>query len=156
MSMRGSNSKAARARRYFALRRLASSCGVLVDIRAQCFLFRPDQMSLGSRISIHPFCYIDATGGLSIGDDVSIAHGVSILTTEHDFTRMDVPIRDQDIARARVEIGSDVWIGAGARILAGVHIGDHAIVAAGAIVTKDIAPGTIVAGVPARPIRQRS
>lgn len=155
-SMRNSNTKLSRARRYLAVRRIAASCGTLVDIRANCFLFAPEQMSIGSRVSIHPMCYLDATGGLTIGSDVSIAHGVSILTTEHVHSDIDIPIRDQGVTEQRVVIGSDVWIGAGVRVLAGVEVGDHSIVAAGAVVTKDIPPFSIAAGVPARVIRQRT
>ena len=152
---RNSNTKAARATRYVALRRIAKACGDLVDVRASCFLISPAELSLGSRISIHPFCYIDATGGLTIGSDVSIAHGVSILTTEHNFFDRAIPIRDQGVELRGTQIGSDVWIGAGARILAGVNIGNGSIVAAGSVVKSDVPAGSIVAGVPARLIRTR-
>lgn len=152
---RNSNSKLARAARYIALRRIAHTCGDLVDVRASCFLLSPDNLSLGSRISIHPFCYIDATGGLTIGNDVSIAHGVSILTTEHVFSDTTVPIRDQGVVSHPTRIGSDVWIGAGARILAGVSIGNGSVVAAGSVVKNDVPAGAVVAGVPARVIKSR-
>lgn len=152
---RNSDSRLARATRYMALRRVARECGELVDVHGNCFLFAPRELSLGSRISVHPFCYIDATGGLSIGSDVSIAHGVSILTTEHSFADLAIPIRDQALVNRSTSIGSDVWIGAGAKILAGVDIGDGSVVAAGAVVRSNVAPGVIVAGVPSRQIRDR-
>ncbi|MGJ9402129.1 acyltransferase [Arthrobacter sp. KK5.5] len=100
-------------------------------------------------------CYIDATGGLEIGNDVSIAHSTSILTTNHNWSSVGIPIRDQAVSLAPVSVGNDVWIGAGVRILAGVSIGTGAIIAAGAVVTKDVAPGTIVAGVPASVVKAR-
>lgn len=152
---RASDSRAARARRYIALRKLARSCGDLVDVKGSTYILAPQQLSLGSRISIHPFCYIDATGGITIGSDVSIAHGVSILSTEHRFEDRTLPIRDQGVTELPTTIGSDVWIGAGVRVLGGVAIGDGAIVAAGAVVTRDVSPHSIVAGVPARHIKAR-
>jgi acetyltransferase-like isoleucine patch superfamily enzyme len=97
-------------------------------------------------------CYLDATGGLTIGNDVSIAHGVSILTTEHEYAVPGVATRDAAVREAAVAIGDDVWIGAGARILAGVRIGDHAVVGAGAVVTRDVPARQVVAGVPARAV----
>lgn len=152
---RGSNSQLSRALRYVALRKLAGSCGEIVDVRANCYILEPSNLRLGSRVSIHPFSYIDAAGGITIGDDVSIAHGVSILSTEHIFTDSDIPIRDQGLQSLPTRIESNVWIGAGVRILAGVTIGEGSIVAAGAVVTKDVPGNSIVGGVPARVIKHR-
>lgn len=150
-----SDSQIARGVRYAALRAVAASCGELVDVRSRSILLVPERLHLGSRISIHPFCYVDATGGISIGSDVSIAHSVSILSTNHNSADRLVPIRDQGISLRKTTIGDDVWIGAGARILAGVNVGSGAIVAAGAVVTKNVVPGSIVGGVPARVLRMR-
>lgn len=148
-----SSSLVARALRYAALKSVAEKCGEIVDIRAFCQILSPQCLLLGSRISVHPFCYIDATGGIEIGDDVSIAHGASVLSTNHSWSDDSRPIRDQPVTMSRTKIGENVWIGAGARILAGVSIGPGSIVAAGAVVTKNVAPGLLVAGVPARVIR---
>lgn len=140
------------ALRYALLRRLAKQCGDCVAIHAGVYLFRLQHATFGDNVSVHPMCYLDATGGLAIGSDVSIAHGASILTTEHDYTRPGGTIRDAPVTCAAVTIGDDVWIGAGARILAGVRIGTHAVVGAGAVVTRDVLSGQIAAGVPARPL----
>jgi acetyltransferase-like isoleucine patch superfamily enzyme len=141
------------ALRWVLLRRLAKRCGDCVAIHDGVYLFRMERAELGDHVSVHPMCYLDATGGLVIGNDVSIAHGVSILTTEHDYAVAGVPTRDAPVRHAPVTIGDDVWIGAGARIVAGVRIGDHAVVGAGAVVTRDVPARQVVGGVPARPLR---
>ena len=81
---------------------------------------------------------------------------VTIITRNHRFDRTDIPMMEQGFEEERpVYIGNDVWIGDRALILPGVHIGDGSIIAAGAVVTKDVSPYSIVAGVPARKIRDR-
>ena len=141
------------AARWVVVRRLAARCGDCVAIHDGVYLFRLEYAAFGDNVSVHPMCYLDATGGLTIGNDVSIAHGASILTTEHDYTQPGVMIRDASVRRAAVTIGDDVWIGAGARILAGVTIGAHAVVGAGAVVTRDVPARQVVAGVPARGLK---
>lgn len=126
----------------------------------------------GGKITIGTLCYIGegtriwSGAGISIGDHVLIAHHVSI------FDNLTHPIdwkerrrhfgaiattghpADIDLGDRPVEIGDDVWIGAHALVLRGVKIGDRAIVAAGAVVTRDVLADTIVAGNPAKPVRQ--
>ena len=141
------------ALRYMLVARLARHCGRCVAIYEGVYLKHLRDVELADNISIHPMCYLDGYGGLSIGHDVSIAHGVSILTTNHDYRDPELPTRDAPALRAPVSIGSDVWIGCGVRILAGVSIGDGTVVGAGAVVTRDIAPRTVAVGIPARAIQ---
>jgi len=141
------------ALRYVLIRRLARRCGDCVAIHENVFLFRLERAEFGDNVSVHPMCYLEATGGLTIGSDVSIAHATTLLTTEHDYTRPGVTIRDAPVIEAPVKVGNDVWIGAGARILAGVRIGDHAVVGAGAVVTRDVPSMQVAAGVPARVLK---
>ena len=111
---------------------------------------------IGDRSGIGDYCSLFGQGGLTIGDDVMLASGVRILTAEHVTDRLDVPIRVQGETHAPTVLEDDVWIGANAVVLAGVRIGRGAIVAAGAVVTHDVAPYAVVAGVPARALKQRT
>lgn len=110
---------------------------------------------IGDRVSINPFCVLYGQGGLRIGSDVLIAAHVTIVPANHRFDLPDVIIRKQGEDRLGITIDDDVWIGTGARILDGVTIGRGSVIAAGAVVTKSVEPYTVVAGVPARPIRKR-
>lgn len=144
-----------RALRYGLVRRLAKSAGEMVDIRETVFIYSIQNISFGDRVSIHPMCYIDGSGGISIGSDVSIAHATTIVSTNHSFEDSRLAIRDQPVAPAPVSIGDDVWIGAGVRILAGVSIGSGAVIAAGSVVIRDIPDKVLAAGVPATVRRWR-
>src|SRR6478672_9593886 len=108
-------------------------------------------ITIGRRSVVNQQCCLDGRGGLSIGDNVDISPGVWILTDSHD---MNDPLFGEVLAP--VTIGNDVWIGSRAMILPGVTVGEGAVVAAGAVVTRDVVPYTVVAGVPARPIGSRS
>lgn len=90
-----------------------------------------------------------------IGRNVMIADQVTIRDTDHSISSIDRPMIDQGIETAPVIIGDDVWIGHGASILKGVTVGEGSVIAAGAVVTKDVPPFAIVGGVPARIIRFR-
>ena len=113
-------------------------------------------VTIGNRCSVNPFCVLYGTGGLRIGNMVRIASHTVIVPSMHRFDRIDIPICEQGSDSHGIEIGDDVWIGAGVRILDNVRIGNGAIVAAGAVVVKDIPPYSIVGGVPARLIRMRT
>lgn len=113
-------------------------------------------ISIGDNVSIHEFCYIDAAGGLVIGNNVSVAHNSSIITFNHTWTDQSLPIKYNPVEFAEVIVEDDVWIGCGVRIMPGVRIGARSVVAAGAVVTKDVPPGSLVGGVPAKLIRSIS
>ena len=93
--------------------------------------------------------------GLKIGDNVRIAAHVVIIPENHIYERSDLPIRYQGVSSLGVTIGSDVWIGSGAKVLDGVSIGDGCVIGANAVVVKDIPPFSVAVGAPARPIRSR-
>lgn len=95
--------------------------------------------------------YLNASGGITIGDRVTIGHHVMIITDTH---RMDDPFRrGGERISAPVVIEDGVWVGARVTILPGVTVGAGSVVAAGALVTHDVPPHTLVGGVPARPIK---
>lgn len=147
-------SKLGIAIRYMLVARLARSCGKNVAVFEGVHLFRLGNMEIGSNVSIHQMCYIDATGGLKIGSDVAIAHATTIMTTDHDYSNPLVITRDAECFLAPVEIEDGVWVGAGVRILSGVKIHAHSVVAAGAVVTRDVPENSLVAGVPARCLKK--
>lgn len=140
--------------RFILVKKLAKQCGSNVGIKQYVIIENIENISFGSNISIHPFCYLDGTGGIEIGDDTSIAHSSSIMSTNHTWGNMMVSIKYNPIVLHKVSIASGVWIGCGCRLLAGVNVGERSIIAAGAVVTKDVEPNTIVGGVPAKLIKR--
>lgn len=107
-------------------------------------------VSIGANSRINRDCMIDVRGGVKIGDNVSISPQVAISTAAHGA--LDPGFR---VEIRPVVIEDNVWIGMRATILGGVTLGRGCVVAAGAVVTKDVPPLTIVAGVPAKPVGMR-
>jgi len=93
-------------------------------------------------------------GPVTIGNHVNLAQGITVTALNHNFSDPGKKIDEQGISTTPVTIGDDVWIGANAVVLPGVKIGNHSVVAAGAVVTKDVPPHSLVAGVPAKIIKQ--
>jgi len=106
---------------------------------------------VGRNVFINQACMLNDIGGIEIGDDVMIGPRVSLLTTGHP---LDPGRRRRQIVAAPIAIERNVWLGAGATVLQGVTVGSDAVVAAGAIVTRDVPPRTLVAGVPAQVLRE--
>ena len=88
-------------------------------------------------------------GPVTIGSHVNLAQGITVTALNHNFSDSTLRIDEQGVSTTPVVIGDDVWIGANAVVLPGVHIGRHVVVAAGAVVTRDVPDGCVVAGVPA-------
>jgi acetyltransferase-like isoleucine patch superfamily enzyme len=117
----------------------------------------PAHVEVGSRVSVGPHArlWASANARLTIGNDVLIGPNVTIVTANHGFAARDVRVGDQPQTELDVRIGRDAWIGANAVILPGIAIGEGAVIAAGSVVNRDVAPYAIVGGVPARPIGER-
>lgn len=131
-------------------------CGDQVTINSMALLqASKGGIVLGDRVEINNFSVINGTGGVFIGNDTLIGPGVKVISYTHQYDDLTRPIREQPCPGLPVAIGANVWIGANAVILGGVSIGDGAIIAAGAIINRDVPSLAVMAGVPARQIKQR-
>lgn len=107
-------------------------------------------ISVGEGVFINACCHFQDHGGVTLGDGCQIGHNVVFATLNHEL-----PPERRGVTRpAPIVLGKKVWVGSNATILQGVTIGDNAVVAAGAVVTKDVPANTIVGGVPARVIKR--
>ena len=106
-------------------------------------------LALGKRVFINAGCTFQDQGGIVIGDDSLIGHNTVMATLNHDLA----PSRRADMHPAPIIVGRNVWIGSNATILAGVSIGDNAVVAAASVVTRDVPANAVVVGSPARVVR---
>lgn len=107
-------------------------------------------INLGKNVFINSGCRFQDQGGIFIGDGVLVGHNVIIATLNHGFK----PENRADLIPAPVRIGNKAWIGSGSIILPGITIGENAVVAAGSVVAKDVPANTVVAGNPARILRE--
>lgn len=121
------------------------------SIHRHCRMYHPNRIRIGNHSVINYGVLLDGRQGLYIGDNVSISEGTVILTLGHDVDDPEFALKG-----APVTIEDYVFVGAYARILPGVTIGEGAVVGAGAVVTRDVAPYTVVGGVPAHYIRDRA
>jgi maltose O-acetyltransferase len=145
-------------RRLWYARVLGASIGPGAGIHRGCYVWfygrrqvRSGGLVIGARTRVNARCCLDTRGSLRIGDDVSISREVMILTASHEMNDPSFPLVEHP-----VRIDDHVWIGARALVLPGVTLGAGSVVAAGAVVTRDVAPLAVVGGVPARAIGTRS
>lgn len=108
------------------------------------------RINLGNNVFLGPYSVVYGHGGVSIGHDCLIAMHCRILSSNHTIAPQGTPIREQPDVLLPTKIGRDVWLGAGVTVLGGVTLGNGCIVGAGAVVTKNLPPGAIAHGVPAR------
>ena len=138
--------------RAFCARHMLTSCGENVNVERHARFGRG--VTLGDRSGIG----INASIGeqTHIGSDVMMGPDCVIYTRNHRCDRLDIPMREQGYGPVEpVEIGDDCWIGGRVTLLPGVHVGNGAVIAAGAVVTKDVPPYAVVGGVPAKIIYNR-
>lgn len=110
---------------------------------------------IGTNSGIGAFSFIGAAGGVVIGENVIMGQYVSFHSENHNFDRLDIPLRMQGVTRVGIVIEDDCWVGAKVTFLDGCHVGRGAVIAAGAVVRGHIPPYSVAAGVPAKVIRIR-
>lgn len=140
--------------RYVLLHKMSASVGDNVFISASVYIRNPADISYGDNVSIHPMCYLDGYGGVCIGSNVSIAHASSLVSFEHQWEELSVPIKYNQVKSGSITIEDDVWIAAGVRVLAGTYIESRVVVAAGAVVKGRLESGWLYGGVPARKLKK--
>ena len=141
--------------RSFACRQLFNTCGKGVDIHQGVYFGVGGNINVGNNANIGINAHINGRGGVNIGDHVLMGPEIIIYTGTHTFADIETPIQLQPMRYAPVTIDEDVWIGARVIILPGVSIGRGSIIGSNSVVTKDVAPYSIMGGSPAKLIRSR-
>ncbi len=138
--------------RRFLVSQFVEECGSHITVKHNADISPHirigDHSELGTRCMVH--------SNVTLGHDVLMGPDVKIFSRNHVYRSTDIPIRNQGKQQETTSIGNDVWIGANVIILPGVRIGDHVVIGAGAVVTKDIPDYAIVAGNPAGIVRMRN
>ena len=137
--------------RNFLFRLCRIKIGKSTRLYIGCRVRIPKNLTIGSYCNILDGCFLDAAGGVTIGNDVSISFGTMLITGGHDVQDPYFKADHQPII-----IEDHVWIGANVTVLKGVKIEEGAVVCAGAVVTKDVPSFTIVGGIPAKVIGNRN
>lgn len=131
------------------------SVGKEVNIDEGCWISHPNNLVINDYVGINKGCRINCAGKIVIGSSTLLGPGVYIWSQNHNFMNKNIPFTQQGYEYKKVIIDEDVWVAARVTIMPGVTIGKGAIICAGAVVTKNVRPYTIVAGVPATYIGQR-
>lgn len=113
------------------------------------------EIDLGNHVVLSRGVHLVAFAGIRLGEGTMVGEYASIRDANHTYGT-DTPLRDAGHTAHPITIGRQVWIGRGAVVLAGVTIGDHAVIGANAVVTRDVPAGAVVGGVPARPLNRRT
>ena len=132
------------------LRMLGAHIGSGTIVFRGATVFGAQELRLGQRVHIGFRVVLDARGGITVADDVNISSDSQIITAKHE---LHSPNFERQVAPVVIE--HHVWAATRTMILAGVRVGAGAVIAAGAVVVRDVPPGTVVGGVPARPIGRR-
>ena len=137
--------------RYVLVKRLARSCGDNVIIKEHVIFDAIHLMDFGNNVSINPFCYI--AGEVSFGNDISVAHTTAFHSANHTWDLTKVIIDKNPVISNRIFIDNDVWIGCNCVILSGVKLSMRCVVGAGSIVTKGFDKNVLIAGNPAKVVK---
>jgi len=110
---------------------------------------------IGNRTGIGARAFLAGQGGVTIGNDVITGPNIQVFSENHNFSDLTQTIKAQGVTKQATTIGNNCWIGADVKILAGVTIGDGCVIAAGSVVNKSVPANSVVAGVPAKVIKNR-
>lgn len=124
-----------------------------VEFKYSCHIEVGAGITIGSRTHFAPFCVL--YGPLEIGNNCAFAAHCTFASVGHGYEHTDVPMVDQPSTAKKTIIEDDVWFGANAVVIGGVRIGKGSIIGAGAVVTRDVEPYSVMGGVPAKLIRKR-
>lgn len=130
------------------LQRHGENCSISMPV----VIRGPEKIRFGHRVTVSPYVHFWGQGGIEIGDDTMIASHVAITSLSHDQNSKSN--YNKTITQSPIVVGKNVWIGSHSIILPGVSIGNNSIIAAGAVVTKDVPADSVFAGIPARLIRK--
>lgn len=139
--------------RYLYLSKYCKCIGENIFVGKSVNLKNIQNLSLGSNISIHSYNYIDAFGEIKISDNVSIANHCTIISSDHTWDDINIPIKYNEVLKKPIIIHEDVWIAAGCRILGNVTIANRVVVGAGAVVNKNLETNSLYVGVPVKKIK---
>jgi maltose O-acetyltransferase len=143
---------------YWIRRKLVKNifefCGADVIIKTKAYYGNGAKLRIGHRSQLGVNCRVE--DNLVLGNDVVMGPDVVIMSSAHAFDRLDIPINQQGgLPRRPVVVGNDVWIGTRVVIMPGITIGDHAVIGANTVVTKDVPPKAVLVGQSARIVRYR-
>lgn len=140
--------------RRWCVKYLLHNCGKKVIVKDHCYFGNGARLAVGDRSQLGQNARLQGT--ITIGEDCVMGPDVVIMATSHEFARLDVPVNLQGAKLEEpITIGNDCWIGTRVIILPGVELGDHCIIAAGAVVTHSFPSNSILGGVPARLLKTR-
>ncbi|GIX58688.1 hypothetical protein BPADB04_37180 [Bacillus paranthracis] len=112
-------------------------------------------MTIGDNSGIGDFSFFGAAGGIRIGKNVIMGQNVRFHSENHNFDRLDIPIKEQGVTNKGIIVGDDCWIGSGAVFLDGVKVGEGSVIGANTLVNKDIPPFSVAVGNPVKIIKNR-
>lgn len=110
---------------------------------------------IGKNSGIGDYCFFGAAGGIEIGENVIMGQNVRFHSENHNYNRIDIPIKLQGVSNQGIRIGNDCWIGAGAVFLDGINVGDGCVIGANTLVNKDIPSYSVAVGNPVKIIKNR-
>ena len=141
--------------RIWLYKGLGVKMGKNVTIHFRTEMRCPERLTLGDGTIIGDNAILDARRGLTMGRNVNLSSNVSIYTLQHDHRDPNFDCPPEDKVKFSVEIDDRVWLGSNVIVLPGVHIGEGAVCCAGCVVTKDVEPYSVVAGIPAKRVSER-